>query len=78
LFSAFTKTIQTSILSENFPEQNFTIGYQLAPKISYLFFKTKLGFYELQNKKNKIGDLETLVQSRLALHLPTQGVTNSR
>jgi hypothetical protein len=36
----FTKTIQTSILSENFPEQNFTIkGYQLAPKIKLLVFQ---------------------------------------
>jgi hypothetical protein len=67
LFSAFTKTIQTSTLSENFPETNFTIkGYQLAPKISYLFSKNTSWdlFYELQNKKNKIGSLETLLQSR--------------
>jgi hypothetical protein len=67
LFSAFTKTIQTAILSENFPEKNFTIkGYQLAPKISYLFSKNTSWdlFYELQNKENKIGGLETLIQSR--------------
>lgn len=67
LFGVFGKTIQTSIVSENFPEQNYTIkGYQLAPKISYLFSKNTSWdlFYELQNKDNKIGELETLLQSR--------------
>ena len=67
LFGAFAKTLQTSILSENFPEKNYTLkGYQLAPKISYLFSKNTSWdmFYELQNKENTIGDLETLLQSR--------------
>jgi hypothetical protein len=76
LFSAFTKTMQTSILSENFPEQNFTIkGYQLAPKISYLFSKNTSWdlFYELQNKKNKIGNLETLHQSRFGTSFTYSG-----
>ena len=61
------KTIQTSILSENFPEKNYNLkGYQLAPKISYLFSKNTSWdlFYELQNKENKTGESETLRQSR--------------
>ena len=67
LFGFFTKTIQTSIQSENYPERNFEIkGYQLAPKISYLFSKSTSWdlFYELQNKENQIGNLETLLQNR--------------
>ncbi|HEX9151242.1 MAG TPA: hypothetical protein VF842_04125 [Flavobacterium sp.] len=67
LFNFFTKTIQTAIESENFPEKNYSInGYQLAPKISYLISKNTSCdlFYELQNKKNKIGVLEHLVQNR--------------
>jgi hypothetical protein len=67
LLSAFVKTIQTSTLSENFPEKNYTIkGYQLAPKISYLFSKNTSWdlFYELQDKGNRIGEFETLLQSR--------------
>jgi len=67
LFAAFMKTIQTSILSENFPEKNYSLkGYQLAPKISYLFSKNTSWdlFYELQNKENKTGESETLLQSR--------------
>ena len=68
LFHFFTKTIQTAIESENFPEKNFRIkGYQLAPKISYLFSKNTSWdvFYELQNKENQIGNSETLLQNRL-------------
>lgn len=67
LFGAFTKTFQTAIQSENFPEKNYAIkGYQLAPKISYLFSKNTSWdlFYELQNKENQIGDLESLIQNR--------------
>jgi hypothetical protein len=68
LFNFFSKTIQTTIASENFPEKNYEInGYQLAPKISYLFSKNTSWdlFYELQNKENQIGNLETLLQNRL-------------
>ncbi len=67
LFGMFAKTINTAIVSENFPDRNFDIkGYQLAPKISYLFTKSTSWdlFYELQNKENQIGNLETLLQSR--------------
>lgn len=68
LFNFFAKTIQTSIASENFPEKNYVLcGYQLAPKISYLFSKNTSWdlFYELQNKENRIQNLETLLQNRL-------------
>lgn len=68
LFNFFTKTIKTDLISEDFVEKNYDLkGYQLSPKISYLFSKnTSLDFfYEFQNKENKIGNLETLVQNRL-------------
>ncbi|WP_310560865.1 hypothetical protein [Flavobacterium sp.] len=67
LFGMFAKTIHTALTSENYPEKNFEIkGYQLAPKISYLFSKSTSWdlFYELQNKENQIGNFETLLQSR--------------
>ncbi len=67
LFGLFAKTIQTSLSSENYPDKNYEIkGYQLAPKISYLFSKSTSWdlFYELQNKENQIGNLETLLQNR--------------
>ncbi|RBN51127.1 hypothetical protein [Flavobacterium psychrolimnae] len=67
LFGFFAKTIQTAIQSENFPEKNYDIsGYQLAPKISYLFSKNTSWdlFYELQKKENQIGVSETLLQNR--------------
>lgn len=67
LFGFFAKTIHTTIQSENFPEKNFDInGYQLAPKISYLFSKSTSWdlFYELQRKENQIGVSETLLQNR--------------
>lgn len=67
LFGMFAKTIQTALTSENYPEKNYKInGYQLAPKISYLFSKSTSWdlFYEFQNKENQIGKFETLQQSR--------------
>ena len=67
LFGMFCKTINTAVVSENFPEKNYEIkGSQLAPKISYLFSKSTSWdlFFELQNKKNQIGNLETLLQNR--------------
>ncbi|OXA82485.1 hypothetical protein SAMN05444397_107203 [Flavobacterium aquidurense] len=68
LFNFFTKTIKTDLVSEDFIEKNYNLkGYQIAPKISYLFSKnTSLDFfYEFQNKENQIGNLETLHQNRL-------------
>ncbi|QSB27745.1 hypothetical protein [Flavobacterium sp. CLA17] len=68
LLNWFTKTIKTTLVSEDFTEKNYDLeGYQIAPKISYLFSKnTSLDFfYELQNKKNQTGNLETLAQNRI-------------
>ena len=68
LFNLFTKTIKTNLVSEDFTEKNYDLkGYQIAPKISYLFSKnTSLDFfYELQNKDNQMGNFETLRQNRL-------------
>ena len=79
LFGFFTKTIQTSIQSENYPERNFEIkGYQLAPKISYLFSKSTSWdlFYELQNKENQIGNLKPYYKTGLALLLLMREKTN--
>jgi hypothetical protein len=67
LFGLIGKTIKSSTVSENYSSRNFELkGYQLAPKISYLFTKNASldVFYEIQNKKNIIGNLETLNQSR--------------
>ena len=67
LFGFFFFSTKTAIESENFPEKNYDIsGYQLAPKISYLFSKNTSWdlFYELQKKENQIGVSETLLQNR--------------
>jgi len=79
LFGFFTKTIQTSLTSENYPDKNYEIkGYQLAPKISYLFSKSTSWdvFYELQNKENQIGNLETLLQNRFGTSFTCAGKKN--
>jgi hypothetical protein len=79
LFGFFAKTINTSIASENFAEKNYEIkGYQLAPKISYLFSKSTSWdlFYELQNKENQIGNLETLLQNRFGTSFTYAGKKN--
>lgn len=67
LFNMNSKTIKTELASENYASRNFeVIGYQLSPKISYLFNKnTSLDiFYEYQNKENQLGNGETLLQNR--------------
>ena len=54
-------------MSENYGSKNYLIkGYQVAPKISYLFSKNASWdlFYEYQKKENKINGLETLNQQR--------------
>ena len=68
LFSFTGKTVKTETVVENYTARNFTIlGYQLAPKISYLFSQNASWdiFYEFQNKKNQIGQLESLKQTRV-------------
>ena len=79
LLNASTNTIATKVTSENYPLKNYTIsGYQIAPKISYLFSKNTSWdiFYELQSKQNKIGALETLLQNRFGTSLSYSGKKN--
>jgi hypothetical protein len=68
LMSLSSKTILSETTSENYQTRNFKVtGYQIEPKISYLFTKNiSLDiFYELQKKNNKIGEQESLLQNRL-------------
>ena len=68
LLNFFTKTLATAVVSENYAEKNFDIkGYQIAPKISYLFSKNASWelFYEFQHKENQLAQAETLQQNRL-------------
>jgi hypothetical protein len=68
LLSFFGKTIDSKSEAENFAVRNFEIvGYQLSPKISYLFSQnTSLDvFYEFQSKENNIAAFEVLKQQRL-------------
>jgi hypothetical protein len=67
LFSFSSKSVFSSLTSENYASKNFEIKtYQINPKISYLFTKNASWdiFYEFQNKKNKLGNLENLTQNR--------------
>ncbi len=62
------KTIESELYSENYTSKNFELkGYQLAPKISYLFSRNASWdlFYEYQDKDNKINDKEALQQHRV-------------
>lgn len=61
------KTFESELFSENYSSKNFELkGYQLAPKISYLFSRNASWdlFYEYQDKENKINDMEKLQQHR--------------
>lgn len=67
LFGFGAKTIVSVLNSKNYGAKNYELnGFQFSPKLSYLFNKNTSWdlFYEFQNKKNRIGDLETLSQSR--------------
>lgn len=68
LFGFMSKTIESELFSENYTSKNFELkGYQLAPKISYLFSRNASWdlFYEFQEKDNKINDKESLQQHRV-------------
>jgi hypothetical protein len=68
LFSINEKTFSTTLNSENYASKNYTLkGYQLAPKVSYLFSQNASWdiFYEFQHKANKINAMEILNQQRL-------------
>jgi hypothetical protein len=67
LITLSNKTIFSQTLSESFSTRNFEIkGYELFPKISYLFSKnaTLDIFYTFQNKENQIGALESLKRNQ--------------
>ncbi|WPR72034.1 hypothetical protein SLW70_02550 [Flavobacterium sp. NG2] len=79
LFNSSINTISTKVSSENYPLKNYTIsGYQLSPKISYIFSKNTSWdlFYELQSKKNQIGNSESLLQNRFGTSLSYSGKKN--
>jgi hypothetical protein len=68
LFGFETKTSKITSESENFATRNYSIkGFEIAPKISYLFTKTASWdlFYEYKKRENTIGELENLKQSKL-------------
>jgi hypothetical protein len=67
LFAFSSKTIETSLTSENYSSRNFkVIGFQINPKVSYLFNKNASCdvFFEYQNKENQLTGLDKLLQSR--------------
>lgn len=67
LFTLGCETSKTALTSENYSSKNFKVnGYQISPKISYLFNKNASMdiFYEYQNKENQIGNSEKLLQNR--------------
>lgn len=76
LLSFQSKTITSKSESENFEIRNFDIeGYQLAPKISYLFSQSTSCdiFYEYQIKTNQINELEELQQQRIGASFTYSG-----
>ncbi len=67
LFTLASKTVFTSLYSENYSGKNFEVNtYEINPKISYLFNKNASWdiFYEYKNKENNLGDSEKLLQNR--------------
>ncbi|WP_264519832.1 hypothetical protein [Flavobacterium sp. N1994] len=67
LFTLGTKSSQTDLSSDNYSSKNYkVIAFEINPKIAYLFNKNASWdiFYEHQNKDNKIGGFEKLVQDR--------------
>jgi hypothetical protein len=68
LFAFSGKTVKTNSEVENFDSRNFKIdGYQIAPKISYLFSQNASWdiFYEFYQKENQIVQTELLKQTRI-------------
>ncbi|MES2748053.1 MAG: hypothetical protein V4648_06725 [Bacteroidota bacterium] len=70
------KTIFSTISSDSYASRNYEInGYQLAPKIAYLFSKNTSWdvFYEFQKKENQIGNNELLTQNRFGTSFTYSG-----
>jgi len=58
---------KSSSVAKEYVGKDYTVNnYQLGPKVSYIFSRNASWdvFYEYQNGKNKIGDMETLHQQR--------------
>ena len=67
LTSLSGKSIDTELISENYSSKNYEInGFQIAPKLTYLFSKTTSWdvFFEFQKKNNLIAERELLLQQR--------------
>lgn len=67
LTSLSGKSIATELISENYSSKNYEInGFQIAPKLTYLFSKTTSWdvFFEFQKKSNLIAERELLLQQR--------------
>ncbi|MBL7886482.1 MAG: hypothetical protein JNJ52_07020 [Flavobacterium sp.] len=76
LANLFGKTILSTTESDTFSSRNFEItGYNIQPKISYLFNKNASWdvFYEFQTKENQIGSFETLTQNRFGTSFTYSG-----
>ena len=83
LVAASAKTLKSSVTSDTFQtpgstpiNRNFDVeGYQLAPKLSYLFSKNASWdlFYEYQLKENTINEMESLDQHRVGTSFSYSG-----
>ncbi len=76
LLAFFTKSIFISAEVESYAARNYKIeGYQLAPKIAYLFSKNASWdvFYEYQIKENQLIGSEKLDQSRFGTSFTYSG-----
>lgn len=74
-----SRTLFAELTSENFALRNYRFdGYQTMPKISYLFSKNASWdlFYEHQNKQNRIGSREQLIQHRVGTSFAYAGTKN--
>jgi hypothetical protein len=68
LMSFSGQSTEASTVADTYGSKNYTINsYLLGPKVSYIFSRNASWdvFFEYQDKKNRIGDLETLYQQRL-------------
>ncbi len=68
LMSFNGQSTKSSTVADTYGSKNYTIdSYLVGPKVSYIFSRNASWdvFYEYQDKKNRIGDLETLSQQRV-------------
>ncbi|KOS06739.1 hypothetical protein AM493_12395 [Flavobacterium akiainvivens] len=68
LFSLNSQTTETTTVSDTYASKNYEVeAYLVGPKISYIFSRNASWdvFYEYQDKQNRIGEMETLLQQRV-------------